>query len=534
MSHWRHSASASDRRLWTAVPYAKPHTSITLVCMARDLREEEALTRSSGEEGSYLRRTQGPARRSLVGQTLGDRYRVIDFIARGGMGTVYLAEQLGLRRKVALKVLDVRPSDEGAESQEFRARFEKEASLAAGIAHPHVVVVHDFGQTDEELCYLAMEYLEGRTVQRAVEESGPLAVGRIVHIALQACAALGAAHAAGLIHRDLKPSNLILLQRGQDADFVKLVDFGLVKQVVPRGDEPKPIGIVTKPGTLLGSPAFISPEQILANAVTPATDLYSLGAVMFFMATGLPPFRGRSEYEIIRAHVERQPPALRDVAPECEVPAELESIIRRCLAKKTHERFASVEDLATALEACESITLPDLGPRRLIPTSSRPPAPQPPVGSSPSAPAEVPNEPKASTTAPHPRDASTPLARAPAPWSRVAGRAAPRGRGRRSSRSGGPVGAKLGVGDARRGIARGTGGARGSSPSQGDGTACTDSRRGHRSLARNHESSGSDRPVPGARPGPNASRPLTQPAGRTVDSRFRARGSRAATPPRQP
>ena len=341
--------------------------------MAGNPEPDKGAGKSVLDDDSHSRRSKGPGKRALVGQTVGDRYRVTDFVARGGMGTVYLAEQLGLGRKVALKILDVRSSEDTADSIEFQARFEKEASLASRVSHPNVVVVHDYGQTAEDLCYLAMEYLEGRTVQREVEQNGPLDASRIVHISRQACAALGAAHTAGLIHRDLKPSNLMLLRRGGDGDFVKLVDFGLVKSIVAHDEPTEPVGVITKPGTLLGSPAFISPEQILANAVTPLSDVYSLGCVMFYMATGSAPFRGRSEYEIIRAHVEKPAPSLREIAPECDLSPDLETVILRCLAKKPHERYASAEALASALGAC------DLTPRVLIaavPTKSTAPEPR--------------------------------------------------------------------------------------------------------------------------------------------------------------
>ena len=285
-----------------------------------------------------------------AGRVLGGRYRVVRFIARGGMGEVYEAEQLELGRRVALKVVGLRGAGQGMPA-DFARRFQREATTVARIEHPHVVVVHELG-IDGDLCFIAMELVEGRTLSELVREDGLLDDARLARIALQICDALEEAHRHGLVHRDVKPSNILVTKRGRDRDFVKVVDFGLGKPTGPVMDQTFDVSAErTGSGVVVGSPHYIAPEQVLGNEITPATDVYGVGGVMFFLATGVPPFVRGTDFLTLSAHVSEAVPAMHEVAPGCRVSPELESVIARCLSKHPKDRYASAAELADALRA---------------------------------------------------------------------------------------------------------------------------------------------------------------------------------------
>src|SRR5688572_10611153 len=224
--------------------------------------------------------TQGPD--PLIGRTINERYRIVGTIARGGMGKVYRAEQQPLGRLVALKVLN--PNYTGDNDPEFHKRFFLEASIASKLTHPNTVTIFDYGKTDDEVFYIAMELLEGRTLHRALREEGPFPPDRAMHIARQVCRSLREAHTLGVIHRDLKPANVYLVQHGDENDFVKVLDFGLVKNLDEKGEE------LTQTGLFMGSPKYMSPEQIRGERVDSRVDVYALGVMMYEMLTGKVPF----------------------------------------------------------------------------------------------------------------------------------------------------------------------------------------------------------------------------------------------------
>ena len=214
----------------------------------------------------------------LIGRAINDRFRITGLIARGGMGKVYRAEQTPLGRLCAVKVLN--PNYTGDHDPEFHKRFFLEASIASKLTHPNTVTIFDYGKTDDDIYYMAMELLEGTTLHRAIRESAPFPEDRVAHIGRQICRALREAHSHGVIHRDLKPANIFLVSHGDETDFVKVLDFGLVKNVSEsRGED------LTQTGLFMGSPKYMAPEQIQGDRVDARTDIYSLGIIMYEMLT---------------------------------------------------------------------------------------------------------------------------------------------------------------------------------------------------------------------------------------------------------
>ncbi len=279
----------------------------------------------------------------LLGRIINDRFKVLSVIARGGMGKVYRAEQAPLGRIVALKVLQ--PNYNGENDPEFHKRFFLEASIVSKLTHPNTVTLYDYGQSADNVYFMAMEYLEGRTLHRLLREESPLEVGRALHILIQACRALREAHKHGVIHRDLKPANLFLIRHDEDPDFVKVLDFGLLK----RTDE-TPEEALTQTGLFMGSPKYMAPEQIRGERVSPATDIYSLGIILYEMLTGKVPFERASSVNLLMAHVSDPVPPLVEANPLVQVPAAVEEIVYRCLAKRSDERYDTTDDLIAAIK----------------------------------------------------------------------------------------------------------------------------------------------------------------------------------------
>ncbi len=272
------------------------------------------------------------------------QYRLTRRIGAGGMGEVFLAEHQLLKRPCVVKL--IRPDKTG--NPKVLARFQREVRATAKLSHWNTVEIFDYGCTADGTFYYVMEYLPGMSLGEMVDRFGPLPPGRVIYLLRQACDALAEAHAAGLIHRDIKPGNIFVAQRGGVHDVVKLLDFGLVKPIM----EEESIHL-TAEGTITGSPLFISPEQALGETRPDGrSDIYSLGAVGYFLLTGLPPFAGDRAIKVIFAHAHEPvvPPS-----QHCpEIPADLEAVILRCLAKKPAERFQNTAEMADALAACQS------------------------------------------------------------------------------------------------------------------------------------------------------------------------------------
>jgi hypothetical protein len=280
----------------------------------------------------------GLEERARVALQLG-QYTLEEKIGEGGMGEVYRAHHAMLRRPTAIKLLL------GNRTESMLQRFEREVQLTARLTHPNTISVYDYGRTPDGIFYYAMELLDGLTLETLVERHGPLPPGRAIHLVRQVCGALHEAHRAGLIHRDIKPANIVVGRRGEIADFVKVLDFGLVREV--RADA-RPEG-----EQMVGTPLYMSPEAIEhPGAVDTGTDLYSLGVVAYFLVTGREPFHGPL-VQVLLDHVNTAPPPPSALAP---VPADLEAVILSCLAKSPADRPRDAMALAHRLDACAAAT----------------------------------------------------------------------------------------------------------------------------------------------------------------------------------
>ncbi|HXY36670.1 MAG TPA: serine/threonine-protein kinase, partial [Planctomycetaceae bacterium] len=269
-------------------------------------------------------------------------YRLKQLIGRGGMGEVYLAEHTLLKRPCALK--RIRPGHDTDPTT--LARFEREVRATAELSHPHTVEIYDYGRAGDGTFYYVMELLWGLTLEELVHKHGPLPPARAVYLLRQVCDALEEAHAAGLMHRDIKPGNIYAARRGGEYDFVKLLDFGLVKGVA-RSDQPA----LSRAETVVGSPLYMAPEQSLNVQTSDVrADIYSLGAVGYFLLVGHPPFVAENPLEVMISHArDAVPPPSRFAS---DLPADVEAILLKCLAKEPAERYASSAALGRALAGC--------------------------------------------------------------------------------------------------------------------------------------------------------------------------------------
>src|SRR6202789_3878866 len=279
----------------------------------------------------------------LIGRLINDRFKITALIARGGMGKVYRAEQAPLGRVCAIKVLN--PNYAGNQDPEFHKRFFLEASIASKLTHPNTVTIFDYGRTDDDIYYMSMEYLEGHTLHRAIREAGSFPEDRGAHIARQICRALREAHSLGVIHRDLKPANIFLVEHGDETDFVKILDFGLVKNVSDTKTED-----LTQTGLFMGSPKYMAPEQIRGDRVDARTDIYSLGIILYEMNAGKVPFDRPNSVNILMAHVNEEAPPLRQMNPNTQVSPAIEDTVAGCMAKDPDQRFRSMDEVLASLK----------------------------------------------------------------------------------------------------------------------------------------------------------------------------------------
>jgi serine/threonine protein kinase len=290
---------------------------------------------------------------SLLGRHVG-RYQVLSIIGKGGMGTVYLAHDVRLDRKVALKVLPRELTND-----ELRAgRFRREARAGSALNHPNIVTIYELDEADG-VHFIATEYVEGMTLRQRLKD-GPLKLDAALDIVLQVAGALSRAHNRGIIHRDVKPENIMLCSNGQ----VKVLDFGLAKFTsLPEEDSTQTA--YTTPGLILGTIAYMSPEQARGLEVDARADIWSLGVVLYELLTASKPFTGPTRADTLAAILERAPEAL-DKAPRPELPDEVKRILVKALRKNLSERYQSVEEFASDLREIQRVSSPRTGVRRTV------------------------------------------------------------------------------------------------------------------------------------------------------------------------
>lgn len=301
----------------------------------------------------------------LIGSVVAGRYRIEARIASGGMGTVYRAEQLGLERKVALKLLHAAALEGTEDSQSendfevLEKRFSREAAILARLSHPNIVTIFDYGSVDEKAraeddytrpkFYMAMELLGGETLQERLSKRKRLSVEESIHLARHVARGLREAHLQGIVHRDLKPANIMIVRDRDGDELIKLLDFGIGKMVeVPGATEiTDPRAELTQEGRFVGSPLYMAPEQIAHGHVDLRADVYSFGTVLYRVIAGVHPFHKDNTALVMLAHLHEQAQPLRERVPE--VPTWLADLVGRCMAKEPDKRPASMEDVLRTL-----------------------------------------------------------------------------------------------------------------------------------------------------------------------------------------
>ncbi len=283
----------------------------------------------------------------LLGTVIAGKYKILKKIGEGGMGSVYIANQDPIDRKVAVKVL----LSKLAEDEVAVKRFEQEAKAISRMQHPNTVTIYDFGRTaddDEERLYIVMEYLRGQTLTQVLRQDGQLHPRRAARIMRQVCASLGDAHAAGIIHRDLKPDNIFLTEVGGDKDWVKVLDFGVAKLADSEG-----AGTLTQTGMIFGTPKYMSPEQAEGRPIDYRADIYALGVVLYELLVGRPPFLADTPVGLLLKHISEPPPPFKQVRADLDIDPMIEAITMRALDKRPEGRQQVVAELAAELEGFE-------------------------------------------------------------------------------------------------------------------------------------------------------------------------------------
>ena len=287
-------------------------------------------------DGAVLQQTGD----DLIDQILADKYRIEELISEGGMGAVYRGTHILMDKKVAVKVL--RPSL--AADDTIVARFSREAKAASRIAHPHALSVTDFGESENGVVFLVMEYLSGKTLKNEIRNTGPMTLSRVVEIIRQVGSALDAAHAEGVIHRDLKSDNIMLVD-SNGADWAKVLDFGIAKITERVGSfDPG----ITAPNLIIGTPQYMSPEQCSQSSeLDSRSDIYSLGVILYEMLIGHVPFTGESPTAIMMKHLQEAPPSV--LEERGDVPASVGRVVAKALAKRPEDRYQSAAQMVEAL-----------------------------------------------------------------------------------------------------------------------------------------------------------------------------------------
>jgi len=283
-----------------------------------------------------------------IGTVIDNRYKILGLLGRGGMGSVYRAEHIIMKKEVAVKMThaasELNPN--------AIARFEREAFASGKVDHPNIVTASDFGQLEDGRRYMVLELLEGDELAELLERERKLPPARVVHILRHVLKGLGAAHEAGIVHRDIKPDNVILVERDGDEDFAKIVDFGLAK-LSGEAEEEEGGEKLTAAGITFGTPTYMSPEQAFGSDVDSRSDLYSAAIMAYEMLTGEAPFGGGDSLEILSKHATRDVPPMIEKDPTLVIPPGLEATLCRALAKKREDRFKTAQEFIAALDALQ-------------------------------------------------------------------------------------------------------------------------------------------------------------------------------------
>ncbi len=278
----------------------------------------------------------------LIGRIIDRKYLITELIGEGGMGAVYKAQHTGLKRDCAVKLVRRQHVDDPVAMK----RFGLEAEAAALLKHPNIIEVYDFGSTEDELPYLVMEYLPGKSLDEFLKARKYLHYEEALPIFLQVCDALAHAHEKKVLHRDLKPGNIVLLAKSSDEFEVKLVDFGIAKLLPGTG---RPLEKLTLTGQIFGSPMYMSPEQCMGQALDARSDIYAMGCVMYETLTGKLPFVGETLFQVIMQHVNEAALSFAEVSPDIAIPEELERIVLQCMEKERVCRYSHVNELRQEL-----------------------------------------------------------------------------------------------------------------------------------------------------------------------------------------
>ncbi len=279
----------------------------------------------------------------MIGAFVGERFLVSRKLGEGGMGVVYEAEQTAIDRKVALKVLHPHLTDEN-----LYARFRNEAASCSRLGHPNTITVYDFGKTETGSLYIAMEFIDGISLDDEIAKNGALDWRRAGKIGLQICGSLQDAHDNGIVHRDLKPENVMLSERGFDKDMVKVLDFGIAKIMEDDGTDQRKA--LTKTGMVFGTPQYMSPEQVRGEKVDARSDIYSTGIILYQMLSGSLPFKSETPMGVLTMHLLDTPPALVVANPAMSVPKGLEAVVLDALAKDPGDRPQSMKEMARRIQ----------------------------------------------------------------------------------------------------------------------------------------------------------------------------------------
>jgi serine/threonine protein kinase len=313
----------------------------------------------------------------MLGRTFLGRYETVRLLGEGGMGRVYLARQVDLGRQVVVKVMH----DHIANDPNFRKRFVRETEAMARFQHPYVVTLYDASINDPQGPCIIMEYIKGISLDTLLQRNTRLAAPRIARLLSQLCEALFAAHSEGIVHRDLKPANLMVVDADSPYEKIKVMDFGLAKLTATSGQAMNKSN-VTNVDFAVGTPGYISPEQVRGEELDHRSDLYSVGVIVFELLTGRLPFAGGETMDVLLAHATQAPPTFAEVGASLWVPPAVEAVVQRCLCKNPNDRPATARELGEMYEAALAVQeyAPET-PQHYVPTEPlhRPSHPTPPT-----------------------------------------------------------------------------------------------------------------------------------------------------------